>query len=200
MSRAVEFWFEFSSPYGYLASHRIDAIATRHGREVRWRPYLLGVAFRKSGRGPQVDYPLLREYSLHDMQRCARLHGIAFHMPERFPVSAMAATRAFYSLVDSDATVARDLARRVYAAYFRHGRDISDPETVIDEAVAVGIDGDRLRADLQDEAVKRRAKEETEKAIERGVFGSPFVLVDGEPFWGNDRLEQVDHWLATGGW
>ena len=71
---------------------------------------------------------------------------------------------------------------------------------VIDIARSMGVDGAALAAALDDPAVKERAKREVEAAIAAGVVGSPFFIVDGEPFWGNDRRDQVEHWLATGGW
>ena len=103
MSGSIDFYFDFSSPYGYLAAERIDGIAERHGRTVAWRPFLLGAVFQRIGGSPLVDQPMKGPYSRHDMLRSARLHGIAFSVPDNFPVNSIAACRAFYWLAESDA-------------------------------------------------------------------------------------------------
>ena len=200
MTDAIDFYFDFSSPYGYLAAERIDAIAAKHRRGVAWRPFLLGAVFQAIGGSPLVDQPMKGPYSRHDMLRSARLHGIAFNVPDPFPVNSIAACRAFYWLADGDAGTAHALARSLYRGYFVDNRDLSRPETVIEAAQALGVDGDALAAALQDQAVKDRLRGENDAALARGVFGSPTVFVGDEMFWGNDRLEQIDRWLETGGW
>lgn len=200
MTKPIDFYFDFSSPYGYIASHRIDDIAGRHDRPVIWRPYLMGVVFKINGRGPLPEQPLVGDYARRDFARSARLYGVPFQMPARLPISAVNPSRAYYWLYDQDQEQAKVLARALFSAYFVDGRDISDPEHVLGVAQSLGVDRSALATALQDPAVKERLRHETDAAIARGVFGSPFFLVDGEPFWGNDRLDQVDHWLATGGW
>lgn len=200
MAAPIEFYFDFSSPYGYLASHRIDDIAARHGREVAWRPYLLGAAFQQTGMRPLTEQASRGDYARHDFKRCARLYGVPFELPDPFPIAAIAPCRAYYWLLDQDAGRAKALARALYAAYFAEGRNISEPQVVTEVAAGEGVDAEALGAALQDQAVKDRLRQETEQALARGVFGSPYVFVDGEPFWGNDRLDMVDRWLETGGW
>ena len=200
MADAIDFYFDFSSPYGYLAAERIDALAEKHGRSATWRPFLLGAVFQKIGGSPLVDQPMKGPYSRHDMLRSARLHGIAFSVPDNFPVNSIAACRAFYWLAQDDAGRARDLALALYRGYFAENRDLSRPETVVETAAGLGVEADALAAALQDQAVKDRLRAENDAALERGVFGSPTVFVDGEMFWGHDRLEMIDRWLETGGW
>ena len=200
MAAPIDFYFDFSSPYGYIASHRIDAIAAKHGRAVNWRPYLLGVAFKATGMAPLSEQPMRGEYSLRDISRSARFHGVTLVMPEPFPVNALAPSRAYYWLLDQDAEEAKTLAKALFGAYFAAGRNVSQAEVVADVAAEQGGDREALLAALGDPAVKDRLRRETDEALERGAFGSPFVFVDGEPFWGNDRLDMVDKWLETGGW
>lgn len=200
MSDPIDFYFDFSSPYGYLASKRIDALAAKHGRSVNWRPHLLGAVFKTTGSQPLLNIPMKGDYARIDMPRAARLHGVPFVMPERFPFLSVAAARAFYWLHDSDPAKATDLARALYDAAFGEGRDIANAETVMEIAVGLGVDASALTAALADPAVKERLKTEVAAAIERGVFGSPYIFVDGEPFWGNDKLDDIDRWLETGGW
>ena len=90
----LEFWFDFSSPYGYLAAQKIESLAARHGRTVDWRPMLLGVAFKAAGTRPLTEVPLKGDYSRRDFERSARFHGVAdFRMPPRFPIPSPPARR-----------------------------------------------------------------------------------------------------------
>jgi 2-hydroxychromene-2-carboxylate isomerase len=199
-NQPIEFYFDFSSPYGYLASCQIDAVADRHDRKVLWRPYLMGAAMKLTGRKPLVVQPMIAEYTRVDLARSARRAGVKFSLPDPFPVATVAACRAYYWLLEKDEEKAKSLAQALYFAFFVEGRNIGEPETVTDVAGALGVDRDALSAALQDPAVKTRLKQVTDDAIARGIFGSPFFIVDGEPFWGNDHLKEVDEWLETGGW
>jgi 2-hydroxychromene-2-carboxylate isomerase len=200
MPAPIDFYFDFSSPYGYLASTRIDALAARHGREVNWRPILLGPAFKASGNAPLVGQPLKGAYSVRDFIRTAKHLGIPFNMPSPFPIGTQNAARAFYWLGDRDMAQAKKLAQAFFNAFYVLGRDISSTETVVDIAAANGVDAGVLGTALADPAVKDRLRNEVEASLARGVFGSPYFIIDGEPFWGNDRLDQMDAWLKTGGW
>ena len=200
MARPLEFYFDFYSPFGYLASGRIDEIAARHGREVIWRPFLLGPAFAATGHQPLLDTPLMGDYAAHDFARSARLQGVVFQLPEEFPKAALAPSRAYYWLFDQDPENAKRLAKAVYRATFEQGRDGTQPGLIAALAEPLGIDKETLLAAITTPEVKDRLKHETRAALERGVFGSPFIFIGDEPFWGNDRLEQVDRWLQTGGW
>lgn len=200
MANPIDFYFDFSSPYGYFASARIDRIAAQHGREVTWRPILLGAVFKVTGQQPLPAIPLKGEYAKRDLERCARYYGVPFRFPSRFPIATQAPSRAFYWMNERDPARAREMARALYRGYFAEDRDISSPETTADIARDTGIDRDALLAALGDAALKDRLRREVDQAVARGVFGSPYVVVDGEPFWGADRLDQVERWLATGGW
>jgi 2-hydroxychromene-2-carboxylate isomerase len=200
MSADIEFYFDFSSPYGYLASFLIDDLAARHGRGVDWRPMMLGIAMKQTGSQPLVAIPIKGDYSRHDLERTARRLNIPFVIPEPFPIMALAAARAFYWISDDDPVRARTFAKAAFQTYFGEGRDISTPATVAEVAAEFGVDRDALLSALKETALKDRLKTETNAAVERGVFGSPFIFVDGEPFWGADRLRDVERWLDTGGW
>ena len=200
MPDPIEFYFDFSSPYGYLASKQIDGIAAKHGRTAKWRPHLIGAAFKTTGSQPLLDIPMKGDYARIDLPRTARAHDIPFVIPPRFPFLSVAAARAYYWLSDSDPAKAADLARALYDAAFGEGRDIATVDTVVEVAAGLGVDKAALTAALADPAVKERLKTEVRAAIERGVFGSPYIFVDGEPFWGADKLDDIDRWLETGGW
>jgi len=201
MAAPLEFYFDFSSPYGYIAAQRIDAIATKHGRRVDWRPMLLGAVFKVAGTQPLTQYPLKGQYSTHDFNRSAREHGIPFNMPATFPLATQAACRGAYWLKQTLPDKAVPFIKAVYAAYFVDGRDISATDTLADIAAGLGIDRKAFLAAIDSPEIKAKLREVTDDAIQhRGVFGSPFVFVDGEPFWGADRLDMVDRWLEKGGW
>jgi 2-hydroxychromene-2-carboxylate isomerase len=197
---AIDFYFEFSSPYGYIASQLADDFEKRVGRELRWRPILLGPVFKITGQPPLVEIPMKGEYSKRDFLRSARMHQVPYKHPAKFPIGTVAALRAFYWVTDRDPLLARKLAKALYKAFFVDGIDISVPATVIEIARGVGIDAPQLGAALEDPALKERAKKEVDAAIAANVFGSPFFIVDGEPFWGVDRMPMMEQWIETGGW
>jgi len=200
MAAPIDFYFEFASPYGYLASTQIDQIGARHGREVAWHPIMLGAAFKETGARPLMHTPLKGPYLLHDVPRFARLLGVPYAEPPVMPANSLAASRACVWLAADDPALAKRLAKAVFRAHWGAGRDIGAPEQVAAIAASHEIERSALLAAVADPAIKERLKQATAAAIERGVFGSPFIFVDREPFWGADRLVQVEAWLARGGW
>lgn len=156
--------------------------------------------FKVTGQQPLTTIPLKGSYSAHDLKRSARWFDLPFRMPSRFPVPTQAACRMFYWLHDKDPAAAKTLAQALYRAYFVEDRDISNPEVAANVAAKLGHDKDAITQAVNDPAVKERLKTEIDAAVERGVFGSPYVVIDGEPFWGSDRLPQIERWLAQGPW
>jgi len=199
MKAPIDFYFDFSSPYGYLASEKIDELAARYGRTVNWHPVLLGAIFKVTNTIPLVQMPVKGQYYVRDFARSARFLGVPFRLPDPFPVATQNAARAFLWLQDRDQAQARDFAHACYRAYFVDNVNISEPEQVIAVAERLGIDRAALAAAMADPQLKERFRALNEAAIARGVCGSPYFIVDGEPFWGADRLPQVEKWLQTGG-
>jgi 2-hydroxychromene-2-carboxylate isomerase len=201
MSKApVDFYFEFSSPYGYIASQLADDFEKRIGRPLAWRPMLLGPVFKMTGGAPLTAVPLKGEYSKRDFGRSARFYKVPFRAPDVFPINTVAACRAFYWANERDPAKSIELAKALYRAYFVDNRDISSPATVAEIAKSLGLDGGALASALEDPALKERTKKEVEAAIAKGVFGSPYFVIDGEPFWGVDRMSMAEEWVKTGGW
>lgn len=196
MSEPLEFYFDFSSPYGYLAAERIDELAAKYGRKVKWRPVLLGVIFKATGAAPLTTVPLKGDYAKLDFVRSARFMGIPYNPPSRFPLPTQMAARAYYWLHDRDCAMARAFAKAVYRAFFVEDRDVSDPEVVLAIAAAVGADRAAVAEAVESPEIKECLKAEVAAALEKGVFGSPFILCDGEPFMGADRLPQLEARLA----
>jgi len=199
MPNPIEFFFDFSSPYGYFASTRIRALAAKHGRAVVWRPILLGAVFKVTGGAPLPSLPLKGDYSVRDMTRSARYHDIPYKMPSVFPVPTQAPACIVYWVEGTTPDRVEAVVLALYRAYFVEDQDISKPETAAHAVAKIGLDPVQALAATNDASIKERLKNETQAAIERGVFGSPYVTVDGEPFWGMDRFDQVERWLARGG-
>ena len=200
MANPIEFYFDFSSPYGYFAAAKIDALAAKYNRDVHWRPLLLGAVFKINGQQPLATIPMKGSYAKHDMLRSARWFGIPFKIPSKFPINTVAPCSTFYWLQTRDAALAKQFALAIYRAYFKEDRDVSSTEITANVAAKLGVDKATVLQALEDPAVKERTKIEVDAAIERGVFGSPYIVIDGEPFWGADRLEQAERWLEKGPW
>lgn len=201
MSGPIDFYFDFISPYGYLASTQIEKIAARHDREVVWHPFLLGVTVMNvMGLKPVMDTPLKSDYALIDRPRMAKLFGVPLIIPDLTGVNSLAASRAYYWLQEADAGLAKEFAKRIFHRLWVDGEDITDPDAVVAEAAATGADADALREGLQDRRTKDLLRDAVDRAIARKVFGAPFFIVDDEPIWGIDRLWMLEHWLEHGGW
>ena len=196
----IDFWFDFSSPYGYLLAEKLDDVAAKHGRKVRWHPILLGVIFQATGSRPPVDGNSPKaKYIFNDFHRSARFMGVPYNPPSRFPLPTQNAARAYYWLHGQDCALARRFAKAVYRGFFVDDLDISSPDTVLDIAAQIGVDRSSLETALQTPEIKARLKDECEQALAAGVFGSPHVIIDGEAFFGADRLPQIEKWLESGG-
>lgn len=198
----LDFWFDFISPYGYLASLRIDELAARHGRAVRWHPLLLGVTVLKvMGLKPLMDTPLKQDYIPRELQRYARRHGVTFGRPlDAAPMNPLPAARAFAWLLAHAPDDAKPCARAIYHDHWGRGLDLGTADAVRACGARAGLDAALLAAATDAEAGAACLRAEVGAALARGAFGSPFVIVDGEPFFGVDKFELLDEWLARGGW
>jgi 2-hydroxychromene-2-carboxylate isomerase len=194
----IDFYFDFSSPYSYIASEWIEALAARHARTVRWHAILLGVTFQAAELKSPVAHPIKREYSFRDFERSARFAGVPLVNPEKFPIPTQNAARVFCWLDAGDSARATGWARHCLRAYFARGVDLSDAAALKALAADFGLDANEAEAVWNDPRWKLRLKSVNEAAIAAGVFGAPFFVIDGEPFWGNDRRPQIERWLATG--
>ena len=138
MAAPIDFYFDFSSPYGYLASQKIEALAAKHGRTVDWHPMLLGVVFKQTGTAPLTEIPLKGDYSRRDFARSARFHGIAgFRMPSSFPIATQAPARiVLWAKAQRPGAGRARRARRCTARSSSTDIDISSPD------VAAAVAGD----------------------------------------------------------
>ncbi|MDH3581888.1 MAG: 2-hydroxychromene-2-carboxylate isomerase [Hyphomicrobiales bacterium] len=196
----IEFWFDFASGYAYFAAATIDELGERHGRTVVWRPYMLGVAFKQTGVRGLSATPMKGDYARRDWARLARQTGLAFSPPANHPITALPASRAYYWVEQHAPDKAHDFARAAFHAYFADAHDLTAPASVAALGGPLELPVAELEAGISSEPMKAKVKAASDEAIAKGVFGSPFFLVDGEPFWGFDRMPMLEAWLETGGW
>lgn len=195
----VEFFFDCSSPWTYLAFQRIEDVCGQAGAELVWRPILVGGVFNAVN--PSVyeqrakPVPAKARYYLKDLRDWARFEGLEIGQPPVFPVNSVRAMRAAYVALDRNVLPA--WARAVFEAYWSELRDISQPDVLRELAGRVGLDPDELLARIEEPETKARLRAATDELIERGGFGSPTMFVDGDDmYFGNDRLELLRHRLA----
>jgi 2-hydroxychromene-2-carboxylate isomerase len=198
----LEFYFDFISPFGYLASLRVDEMATRHQRECRWQSMLLGISVLKvMGMKPLTEIPLKGDYLRIDLARYLRRHKLTLARTcEMVPSNPIPAGRTFHWIDQRDPALAKEVAKAILDAYWREGEDIGSLETVIEIAGHVGADKDELRRGFATGEADRLLRAAVDRSLGLGVFGSPFFMVDGEPFFGLEKMELVEEWLARGGW
>jgi len=196
----IEFWFDFSSGYAYLAAQEIDALGARVNRPILWRPYMLRTAFKVTGMRGLSSTPVKGDYARHDWARAARKIGVPFAPPADHPKIALPATRAFYWIEAVHPGHEKRFGREVFRQYYSGTLDTSDADAVAALAGSLGLEPARVCAGLESAAIKDHARTTSETAVQHGIFGSPFFVTDGEPFWGWDRLPMLEEWITTGGW
>lgn len=196
----IEFWFDFSSAYAYFAAARIDDLARRLRRQVVWRPFMLGTAFKVTGARGLSSTPMKGDYARHDWARLSRRTGLAFRPPPAHPITALPASRAYYWVECHHPDMAHDFARAVLRAYYAESRDLTASSEVLAIGASLGLPVAALEIGMSSEVMKKRLRDVGDEAISKGVFGSPFFIVKGEPFWGWDRIPMLESWLESGGW
>lgn len=186
----IVFYFDFASPYAYFAADGIERIAAENGRTVEWRAFLAWAAFRAHGIAPPLDVPAKHAYFITDMVRSAAFHGVPYRQP-KLPVSAHRAARLFHVVAAEDPGMARTFARRAFSAFFAEGEDIAAEAVVLRIARDCGIAEDTAREAIEGPLGRALLAAAVDRAVADGVCGSPFFVVDGEPFFGADRLPQI---------
>ncbi len=196
----VEFFFDCSSPWTYLAFHRIEDVCDEARAELVWRPILVGGVFNAVNQSvyEQRAKPVRAKarYYLKDLRDWARFYELEIGQPEVFPVNSVRAMRAAYVALDRGLLPA--WARAVFEAYWGDLSDISQLDVLRSLADDVGLDADELLEQIERPEVKQRLRDATDELIERGGFGSPTIFVDKtDMYFGNDRLELLRHRLSS---
>jgi 2-hydroxychromene-2-carboxylate isomerase len=195
---SLEFFFDYGSPYSYLADTRLAGLSARSGQEVTYRPMLLGGVFKATGNQSPFVEPVeaKRAYFSTELTRWVRHLDVAFAHNAHFPINTLTLMRTAHAARALD--VFKPFHEAIYPAFWTQGADLGKPEIIVEVLNAAGLEGQRIVNSGQDSEVKAALRATTEEAVERGVFGAPTFFVDGEMFFGNDRLEFVEAALGQG--
>lgn len=194
MARQLDFYFDCSSPWTYLAFHAIQPLAQETGAEIVWKPILVGGVFNAVN---QTVYesrakpnPRKQAYMQKDMQDWARLYGLAIKFPPTvFPVNSVKCMRGAFVALDEGKLPA--YATAAFEAYWGDDRDLSKEDVLADIATRAGIERQRFFAGIETDSCKARLRTNTDELIARGGFGSPTMFVGGDMFFGNDRMPLI---------
>jgi len=193
-----EMWFDFASPYSYLAIERVEPLARQAGVQVVLRPFLLGPIFQAQGwnDSPFRLFPGKGAYMMRDIARLADKYGIGYRRPSQFPRMSVLAARV--ALLGQDQPWGRGFCLAVFRANFVDDLDIQDENVVAGLLEALAQDGPALIGQARQESTKEALRRQVDRARALGIFGAPSLMVGCEMFWGNDRLEDALQWAARG--
>jgi 2-hydroxychromene-2-carboxylate isomerase len=193
---SFDFYFEFASTYSHLTALRIRPLAAAAGVELRYRPMLLGPIFARQGwnDSPFNLYPEKGRYMWRDVARQAERYGLPFRKPSAFPRAGLLAARVATAALGEP--FLPDFVESVYRANFAEDRDTQGADVIAALLVSLGADAERWLARAGEADVKASLRATTEEAVRVGIFGAPSFVVEGELFWGDDRLEQALAWAA----
>ncbi len=195
MAKIVEFYFDFGSPYSYLAYKALPGIAAAHGAQIVWRPMLLGGVFKASGNHSPIEIPAKSKWLRQDLQRWAQRYSVAFNHNPYFPVNTLTLMRGAAGM-QMRGPLFHKYVEAMFHAMWGEPRNLGDPQQLAAVLGQAGIDAADFNSMVNDPAVKEQLKKTTDEAVARGVFGAPTFFVGEEMFWGQDRLEFVAAALA----
>ena len=191
----IEFFFDCSSPWTYLAFHTVQPLAQELGVPIQWRPILVGGIFNSVNpsvyESRQRPVPAKRDYMLKDLQDWARFHQLPIRFPPTiFPINSVKAMRACIALAPDAKLV--PFARAVFEAYWGADQDITQDSVLAALCTPLAIDANALLAQIAQPAIKDQLRANTQELIERGGFGSPTIFVNrNDMYFGNDRMPLV---------
>jgi 2-hydroxychromene-2-carboxylate isomerase len=196
MTTTVGFWFDFASTYSYPAAMRIESVAQKYGTTIEWNAFLLGPVFKAQGwnDSPFNIYPAKGKYMWRDMERICESLSIPFRRPTVFPRNGIFAARIGVRF--KDAPWIGKFVKAMFTANFAQDMDIGD-HTVVAQCVRdSGMDPDEVIREATSAESKPLLRLQNETAAGLNLFGAPSFVVNGELFWGNDRMEQAFEWPA----
>jgi len=194
MSKTLEFYFDFASPTAYLAHKRLQQLREQYGLVIDYKPMLLGGVFKATGNATPVSVPAKGKYMLEsDLPRFSRRYGVTLNMNPYFPINTLYLMRAAIGAQQLDCL--QPYIDTVFDAVWVAGKNMGDPEVVTQVLVDNGLDAQALMALSQDSEIKAALISATEEAVARGAFGTPTMYMDGEMFFGQDRLDFVEEAL-----
>ena len=195
MARELEFFFDYGSPFSYLADSQLKGLAERTGARVIYRPMLLGGVFKETGNSSPIAIEAKRKYSNIDLARWAKHYGVAALHNAHFPINTIRLMRG--AIAAEHLGVFPAYHRAIYDAFWRDGLNLGDAAVVREVLQRAGLDAERIAAASEEPAVKDALRVSTETAVARGAFGAPTFFVGDQMFWGNDRLMFVEQALSA---
>jgi 2-hydroxychromene-2-carboxylate isomerase len=195
MGKTVEFYFDFGSPYSYLAYRALPGIAAAHGAQIVLRPMLLGGVFKATGNHSPIEIPAKNRWLQLDLERWAARYGAGFRHNPYFPINTLTLMRGAAGMQLRGADFHK-YVEAMFHAMWEEPRNLGDQHELAAVLREAGIDVDGFQSLVNDPTVKEQLKKNTEEAVARGVFGAPAFFVGEEMFWGQDRLDFVAAALA----
>jgi 2-hydroxychromene-2-carboxylate isomerase len=197
MNKTVEFYFDVGSPASYIAWKRLPAICEAARAELALKPMLLGGVFQATGNHSPMSIPAKGSYIMSDLERFAQRHGVPFHHNPHFPINTLVLMRGATALQMRDEFRLIPYVDAVYRAIWVDGANMNEPAVMSSVLLHADFDPAALLALASEPAVKERLKAVTQEAVARGVFGAPTFFVEGQMFWGQDRLDLVKEALEA---
>lgn len=191
MSKTVEFFFDLGSPATYLAYTQLPKICEQTDSQLLYRPMLLGGVFKVTGNVSPITVPAKGRYMFQDLDRYAKRYGVPLKFNPNFPINTLMLMRAVTGMQLRHPERFQAFIDCLFHALWVEGRSLDDPATIAAVLTPKGFDPNEVLALTADEAVKTALKENTEEAVRRGVFGAPSMFVEGQLFFGQDRLDFV---------
>jgi 2-hydroxychromene-2-carboxylate isomerase len=191
MSKTVEFFFDLGSPATYLAYTQLPKICEQTDSQLIYRPMLLGGVFKATGNASPITVPAKGRYMFQDLDRYAKRYGVPLKFNPHFPINTLMLMRAVTGMQLRHPEHFQAFINCMFHALWVEGRSLDDPATVAAVLTQNGFDPNEVLALTADEDVKAALKENTEEAVQRGVFGAPSMFVEGQLFFGQDRLDFV---------
>lgn len=193
MKKKVEFYYDLSSPYSYLASRQIEGICEKYDAELEWKPFLLGGVFKETGNRAPLEVPNKKVFMIKDLEDWARYYGVPFNFPELFPLSSVKPMRG--ALVAKEEGKIRDYTQKLFALYMIEGKDLSQDDVLKNAVSELAMDPDWFLRRIGEQDIKDELRKKTDEAVRRGAFGAPTIFIGERMFWGNDRLIFVEEYL-----
>ncbi|MEP9378296.1 2-hydroxychromene-2-carboxylate isomerase [Aquabacter sp. CN5-332] len=198
MSESIDYYFWINSDWAYFGNPRLKAMAERYGLKINYYPVDIGAVYARTG---GIKLPLRakerKDYRLLEMRRFRDLLGMPINLEPKYMTQSVEIPSRFVIAAEQMGTPPHDLIHAVMTALWAEERDIEDEATLVAIADGLGLDGAAILARSKEPAAEKRYFENTNRGIERGMFGAPFYFFRDEAFWGQDRLEYLDRTISA---
>ena len=195
MSKKLEYFFDYVSPFSFLADSQVPGLVQRTGAELIYRPFFLGGVMQASGNAPPAAVPAKGKYMFTDIARWLDRYGLELKFNPHFPVMTVKPMRA--ALVAIEQGVFPPFHKALFQAMWQDEKNVGDAEVLAEVLSSAGLDAPAILGRIGDDDIKEQLKANTAEAVERGAFGAPTFYVEGEMFFGNDRLDFLEAKLAS---